>query len=85
VLPVLERLPSSSAAEPAEHPAPPGEGWELRFVTDARRAEEHRELYDSLGYEVALVGLDPSTFGPGCDACAASCDQVTVYTRRSNE
>jgi len=59
------------------------EGWSWRCVTDPDRADEARELYVSLGFEVLLQAATREQFPDQCEACAASCaTKIIVYTRR---
>jgi hypothetical protein len=59
------------------------EGWERRFITDVRRAEDLAALYRSLGYEVATEPLRPGEMPAGCETCAlATYTFRTLYTRR---
>ena len=50
-----ERFFSEAQLEP--DPRLVAEGWERRFTADAQRAEEARELYSRLGYEVRLEAV----------------------------
>lgn len=65
-------------------PARLAAGWEFRFVTDARRAEEAVDLYTSLGFEAAADPVQVDRVGDEC----ASCQVVmllkykAIYTRR---
>jgi hypothetical protein len=59
-------------------------GWELRFVTDPKRAEEAVALYGSLGFDAAADPVDTGRLEEDC----ADCQVVmllkyrAVYTRR---
>jgi hypothetical protein len=58
-------------------------GWERRFMGEATRAEEARELYTSLGFDVHLESPRAEHFADECQACASACDTyVLVYTRK---
>jgi len=60
------------------------QGWERRFLADETRAQEARELYTSLGYEVKAHKLSGHEFGPLCGDCqAVACrSYVMIYTRK---
>lgn len=59
------------------------QGWERRHMVGPDRAEESRELYESLGFEVILRAVSPVDFGADCRECGAACNGwVTIYTRR---
>lgn len=64
-------------------PARLAEGWEYRFVADARRAEESIALYRELGFEVTAdpVGAPISAACADC-ALAAALGFRALYTRR---
>jgi len=59
-------------------------GWQKRFVTDAGRADESRELYEAMGFDVRVEKLSRSQFGDECEGCALSAcrSYVMLYTRR---
>lgn len=63
------------------------EGWERRFVTDARRAEEVTELYEDLGYEVRAEPVRPEELENECEDCQLILlmQFKTIYTRRQGE
>ena len=60
-------------------------GWQKRFSADPHRAEETARLYKELGFEVQFREIDPADFSPVCHDCGlfASCNFVTLYTRRN--
>lgn len=60
------------------------EGWVRRFMAAPERAQEARELYESMGFEVKVVELTPADFGPNCTECGSSLCQsyVLIYTRK---
>ncbi len=60
------------------------EGWERRFIADARRAEEAMELYEQLGYEVRAEPAQPAELGDDCDDCQLLLllQFKTIYTRK---
>jgi hypothetical protein len=72
--------------DPVEPPDPARvrEGWERRFIVEARRVPEYAELYEGLGYEVCA---DPAVVHPAIEACA-DCrlaqflEFKTIYTRK---
>ena len=60
------------------------EGWERRFVADARRAEETMELYEQLGFEVRAEPAQAEELGDDCDGCQLFLllQFKTIYTRK---
>ncbi|UCC73639.1 MAG: hypothetical protein JSV86_03485 [Gemmatimonadota bacterium] len=65
-------------------PARLADGWERRFIADARRAEEAIELYSRLGYEVCADPVRPDELGEECDDCQllAALQFKMIYTRK---
>ncbi len=63
------------------------EGWERRFIADARRAEEAMELYEQLGYEVRVEPAQGAELGDDCDDCQLMLllQFKTIYTRKRRE
>ena len=72
--------------EPAIRPDPSrlAEGWEPRFVVEARRVPEYVELYASLGFEVLADPVRRDHVAAACSDCrvAILLDFRTIYTRR---
>lgn len=69
-------------AQLAPDPRRGADGWERRFITDARRAEEVIALYEELGFEVAADPIRPEELGDECDECQLALLQFkTIYTR----
>ena len=60
------------------------DGWERRFIADAKRTRESIELYESLGFEVVADPLRTHEMGEECDDCllVALMQFRTIYTRR---
>jgi hypothetical protein len=59
------------------------EGWIRWFIIEAARADEHVELYQSLGEEVRAEPVTPDLLlAEECAACLlAACDKyVVIYT-----
>jgi hypothetical protein len=73
-----------SEAQLEGDPALLADGWERRFIADARRAEEAIELYESLGYEVLAEPVRKEELGEDCDDCQllAALQFKTIYTRK---
>ena len=73
-------------AEPVIRPDPAriAEGWEPRFVVEARRVPEYVELYASLGFEVLADPARRDHIASSCGDCrvAILLDFRTIYTRR---
>ncbi len=65
-------------------PARLAAGWERRFLADPVRAREAAELYEHMGFEVALDPVRPEDLEPGCADCAlvSAAGFRMVYTRR---
>jgi hypothetical protein len=68
------------------------EDWKRRMVASEPRLSEIVEMYESLGYEVKLVPLDPSDPGwddDDCTACLVDPAEAertrVVYTRPLTE
>ena len=63
------------------------DGWERRFVADARRAEEVRDVYARMGLEVRLEPVNPQDLQEGCEDCrlVQLLGFRTVYTRKPAE
>ncbi|MCG8607933.1 hypothetical protein MJD09_23475 [bacterium] len=62
------------------------EGWERRFVADARMALDAKETYLQLGYEVKLESLATSYLKDECSGCHILLkDFSVVYTRKLKE
>ena len=61
------------------------QGWVRRHLADPARAEESVELYTAMGFEVKVRKLQPTHFGPECQACALSACRtyVMIYTRKN--
>ena len=59
------------------------EGWERRFVVEARRAPEYLELYALLGFEVCADPVRREQVADQCDDCriALLMEFRTIYTR----
>ena len=75
-----------AAAESSIRPDPArlADGWERRFVIEARRVEEYVRLYEAAGYEVAADPVRPEQVEESCGDCRAvlALEYRTVYTRR---
>jgi len=59
-------------------------GWERRFLADPARAREATELYERMGFEVALDPVRPEDLEEGCADCAlvTTAGFRMLYTRR---
>ena len=59
------------------------EGWELRFIADARMARDAVDTYQEVGYEVKLVALTGDSLKDECSGCKAIFQQFkALYTRK---
>jgi len=63
------------------------QGWQRRFVSDARRTPEMVSMYEELGFEVHLEQVQAAEFSEECEDCRmlALLDFTTIYTRKSAE
>ena len=68
----------------AEDPDLAADGWVRRTVGDPQRAEEHRQVYNEIGFEVMLRPLDDSSFAEECTGCSGT-GAVVLYTRKMSE
>lgn len=73
-----------SAEQIEGDPARIADGWQRRFIADARRAKEATELYERLGYEVCADPVKPEEVGTDCGDCQllAALQFKVIYTRR---
>mgnify|MGYP001609933243 FL=1 len=78
-----EALRALAQAQIAADPARLAEGWERRFVVEARRASEYLDLYAILGFEVCADPVRREQVADDCDDCriAHLTDFRTIYTR----
>ena len=62
------------------------QGWERRFVGDARQVREAVELYEGLGYETRAEPVSANELGDDCEECflIVALKFKTVYTRKGN-
>ncbi|MFQ5614107.1 MAG: hypothetical protein ACE5H9_18455 [Anaerolineae bacterium] len=76
------RVLSEAQLEP--DPALVAEGWERRFIGDARQVKEAMELYAELGYEVRAEPVQAEEMGEDCDDCQLLIllQFKTIYTRK---
>ncbi|MCC7431219.1 hypothetical protein IT568_10275 [bacterium] len=59
------------------------EGWELRYLADARMCREAVDTYTQLGYEVVLEAFQTDLLREECSGCKSSLEQFkVVYTRK---
>lgn len=56
-------------------------GWIRRTVTDPQRADDQRQIYTEIGFEVMLRPLDDSSFAEECTGCSGT-GSVVLYTRK---
>ena len=80
------RAQAQAQALVAADPARLAEGWERRFVVEARRAPEYLDLYRSLGLEACADPVRREQVADECDDCriALLLDFRTIYTRPKN-
>ncbi len=60
------------------------QGWEPRFVGDARQVKESTELYTELGYEVRAEPVPAEQLSDDCSDCQILIllQFKTIYTRK---
>lgn len=59
------------------------EGWERRFIADAKRAQDAIEMYGELGYNVRLEPVNATALSEACSGCLIAFAQFcVVYTRK---
>ena len=59
------------------------EGWERRFIADAKRAQDAVEMYAELGHEVRLEPVNTTGLSEACSGCLiAFAEFRVVYTRK---
>ncbi|MDZ7343188.1 MAG: hypothetical protein ONA90_01605 [candidate division KSB1 bacterium] len=62
------------------------EGWERRFIADAKRAQDAIEMYGELGYDVRLAPVNATALSEACSGCLIAFTQFrAVYTRKKNK
>ena len=69
------------------NPALAAEGWQRRFIADARQTKEAITLYTELGFEVHTEPLRAEEMGDECEDCQvlALLQFQTIYTRKKRE
>ncbi|MCI0690897.1 hypothetical protein L0337_02705 [candidate division KSB1 bacterium] len=59
------------------------EGWERRFIADAKRAQDAIEMYAAMGHEVRLEPVNAAGLSETCSGCLEAFAQFSVvYTRK---
>jgi hypothetical protein len=59
------------------------EGWERRFIADAKRAQDAIEMYGEMGHEVRLEPVNTAGLSEACSGCLIAFAQFrVVYTRK---
>lgn len=59
------------------------EGWEQRFIADARMAREAVDTYSELGFEVRLEPFNTDELNGECNGCKTLFKNFSVvYTRK---
>lgn len=73
-----------SEAQLKPDPALVAEGWQARFIADARQTKEAVELYAQLGFEVRAEPVPVEQMGDDCSDCQALIllQFKTIYTRK---
>ncbi len=66
-----------------EDPELVAQGWQRRFIGDARMAKESAETYQDLGFEVRLEPIDADNLKDECGGCKIAFQAFkAVYTRK---
>jgi hypothetical protein len=75
---------SFSEAQLKPDPALVAEGWQPRFIGDARQTKEAMELYAELGFEVRAEPVPAEQMGDECSDCQVLMllQFKTIYTRK---
>ena len=73
-----------SEAQLKPDPALVAEGWQPRFIADARQTKEATDLYEELGFEVRAEPVPIEDMGDECSDCQALIllQFKTIYTRK---
>ena len=73
-----------SEAQLKPDPALVAEGWQPRFIADARQTKEATELYQELGFEVRVEPVPVKDMGDDCSDCQVLIllQFKTIYTRK---
>lgn len=73
-----------SEAQLDPDPALIAEGWQPRFIADARQTREATELYTQLGFEVRAEPVPVEQMGDDCSDCQVLVllQFKTIYTRK---
>jgi hypothetical protein len=59
------------------------EGWERRFIADAKRAQDAIEMYGEMGHEVRLEPVNATGLSEACSGCLEAFALFSVvYTRK---
>ncbi len=59
------------------------EGWERRFIADAKRAQDAVEMYEALAQEVRVEAIMPADIKAECQGCWLVLSQLrAIYTRK---
>jgi len=60
------------------------QGWQPRFIGDARQTKEATELYQELGFEVRVEPVPVEEMGDDCSDCQVLIllQFKTIYTRK---
>jgi hypothetical protein len=76
-----------SEAQLEPDPTLVAEGWERRFIADARQTREAIELYTQLGYEVRAEPVRLEEMGDDCEDCQilVLLQFKTIYTRKKRD
>lgn len=67
-------------------PALIAEGWERRFIADAKRAQDAVEMYEELGHEVRIEPITLEELKEECHGCLLILKQLkAIYTRKKTK
>jgi hypothetical protein len=86
---LLEQEAHRVIAETELEPDPElvAQGWERRFMADARRVKEAIDLYTEMGYEIHTVPLQPVELADDCEGCrlVVAFQFQNIYTRKKTD
>jgi hypothetical protein len=73
-----------SEAQLKPNPELVAQGWQPRFIGDARQIKEATELYEELGFEVRAEPVPVEDMGDECSDCQVLIllQFKTIYTRK---
>lgn len=81
--PCFDRSNSFVGCTLSPDPELSAQGWELRFIGDARMTRDAKDTYTDLGYDVKLQPVSANDLKDECRGCQIVFEQFkAVYTRK---